>query len=33
MVYLRGVDSNLEFLDAFARSACSSDLLERAFWR
>jgi hypothetical protein len=29
----RGVDSNLEFLDAFARSASSSDLLERAFWR
>ena len=29
----RGVGSNLEFLDAFARSASSSDLLERAFWR
>jgi len=29
----RGVDSNLEFLDAFVRSASSSDLLERAFWR
>jgi hypothetical protein len=29
----RGVDSNFEFLDAFVRSASSSDLLERAFWR
>jgi hypothetical protein len=29
----RGVDSNFEFLDGFVRSASSSDLLERAFWR